>query len=298
MPGIVDLAATVRVVHSNCDVPLREVMLPLEWKEEVPMPSPFPGMNPYLEQAAVWQDFHNTFLIAMREVLVRQLLPKYFIRVEEHVYVHEYDSDDRRPLGRPDVSIHESHRTGGATAIADAPASAYPIAVLIPPGADELHSSYLEIRDRENRHVVTTIELVNYEWRNPLNKFAETDREVYWNKVRKVLSSRTHFVEIDLLRGGPRMPWLDLPKCSYYALVSRAETRPRAEVWPVGVRDRLPTVSVPVNSGDAEPTIDLQAILNHVYDSAGYGYSIYDGEPDPQLEPTDAAWAEQILHLS
>ncbi|MFO0802496.1 MAG: DUF4058 family protein [Gemmataceae bacterium] len=254
------------------------------------MPSPFPGMNPYLEQAGVWQDFHNTFLIAMREVLVRQLQPKYFVRVEEHVYVHEYDSEDRRPLGRPDVSIHQSHRTGGTTAVADAPNSTDPIAVLIPPGADELHSSYLEIRDRDNRHVVTTIELLS-----PSNKFSGSDREVYWNKVRRILSSRTHFVEIDLLRGGPRMPWVDLPECAYYALVSRAEQRPRAEVWPAGLRDRLPSVSIPVNSGDAEPKIDLQAILHHVYDSAGYSYSIYDGEPDPQLEPNDAAWAEQIL---
>src|SRR4029079_5265220 len=111
------------------------------------MPSPFPGMNPYLEQAGVWQDFHNTFLIALRESLVRQLLPKYFVRVEEHVYVHEYDSEDRRPLVRPDVSIHSAPRASGAgTAIQEAPSLAVPMAVLIPPGADELHSAYLEIR--------------------------------------------------------------------------------------------------------------------------------------------------------
>ena len=26
------------------------------------MPSPFPGMNPFLEQDDVWHDFHATFL--------------------------------------------------------------------------------------------------------------------------------------------------------------------------------------------------------------------------------------------
>jgi hypothetical protein len=48
---------------------------------------------------------------------------------------------------------------------------------------------------------VTTIELLS-----PSNKSNRADRDVYWNKVRRVLASRSHFVEIDLLRGGPRMP--------------------------------------------------------------------------------------------
>jgi hypothetical protein len=248
------------------------------------MPSPFPGMNPFLEQSGVWQDFHNTFLIAMREALVRQLQPKYFVRVEEHVYVHEYETDEGQPLGRPDVSIHESQRAGNATAVLERPSRTEPVAVMIPPSGDELHEVYLEIRDRENRQVVTAIELLR-----PSNKFAGPDREVYWSKVRRILASRAHFVEIDLLRGGPRMPWLDLPPCSYYALVSRAD------VWPVGIRDPLPSVPIPLNPGDAEPLIDLQALLHRVYDSAGYASSIYDGQPEPRLNPDDETWAAGLL---
>ena len=258
------------------------------------MPSPFPGMNPYLEQASVWQDFHNTFLIAIREALVPQLLPNYYVRVEEQVFVHEYDSEERRPLGRPDVSIHAVPRPSTAqVSIQERTFHSAPTTVLIPPGADELHSAYLEIRDREARQVVTTIELLS-----PSNKFTGPDREVYWNKVRKVLSSRSHFVEIDLLRGGPRMPWIDLPECAYYALVSRADQRPKADVWPVALRDRLPQFVVPVKSGEAEPTIDLQSILHRVYDASGYASSIYDGLPEPLLKSADAAWAEELLNAS
>jgi len=250
-------------------------------------------MNPYLEQADVWPDFHNTFLVAMREELVRQLQPRYFVRVEEHIYVQEYDSEDRRPLGRPDVSIlptRNPRNSGGGVAIDEPRTGIEPVAVMIPPGADEIRSAFLEIRDREDRHVVTAIELLS-----PANKYAGADRDVYWNKVRRILGSRTHFVEIDLLRGGPRMPWLDLPACSYYALVSRADERPRAEVWAVGLRDQLPQVAIPVKSGDREAQIDLQLLLRRVYDSAGYHDSIYDGHPEPRLAVDDEKWAEQVL---
>jgi hypothetical protein len=102
------------------------------------MPSPFPGMNPYLEQAAVWQDFHNTFLIAIREALAPKMMPNYFVRVEEHVYIHEYDSDDRRPFGRPDVSVHDTRRPNSSGSYGGSSGEGFsaPAAVLIPPGAD------------------------------------------------------------------------------------------------------------------------------------------------------------------
>lgn len=252
------------------------------------MPSPFPGMNPFLEQAGVWQDFHNTFLIALREELVRQLQPRYFVRVEEHVYIHEYDSGERPPLGRPDVTIHGTQSPGPAAGESATSITA-PVPVLIPPGTDELRSAYLEIRDRDDRQVVTAIEMLS-----PSNKLHGADREVYWSKVRKVLSSRSHFVEIDLLRGGPRLPWIDLPNCSYYALVSRVERRPRADVWPIGLRERLPIVPIPLRPGDTEASIDLQSVLHRVYDAAGYADSIYDGEPEPPLDPPDREWAASL----
>jgi hypothetical protein len=104
------------------------------------MPSPFPGMNPYLEQSTVWQDFHNTFLIALPETLAPRLTPNYFVRVEEHVSIHEYESDDRRPFGRPDVSIHGApNPTPSQSGQGQEPPTgdvAAPTAVLIPPGAD------------------------------------------------------------------------------------------------------------------------------------------------------------------
>ena len=254
------------------------------------MPSPFPGMDPYLEHPDVWMDFHNTFLGAVREVLARQVSPGYFVRIEQHVFIHEYGSDDRRPLGRPDVTVHAGPPAAGG---GGATTPTAPAAVLIPPGADEVRSNYLEIRDRENRQVVAVVELLS-----PANKDTGPDRDVYWTKVRRVLASPTQFVEIDLLRGGPRMPWVGLPACDYYAVVSRYESRPRADIWPVGLRDRLPVIPVPLPAGAPQPTVDLQAVLDRVYDAAGYGMSIYENRPEPRLRPDDAAWAREVLTVA
>src|SRR5208337_5364314 len=53
------------------------------------MPSPFPGMNPYFEQAAHWLDFHSEFLSALRRLLAPQVAPKYIVQLEEHIYIHD-----------------------------------------------------------------------------------------------------------------------------------------------------------------------------------------------------------------
>ncbi|MGO9462653.1 MAG: DUF4058 family protein [Isosphaeraceae bacterium] len=63
------------------------------------MPSPFPGMNPYIEQDAYWQDFHLEFLPAIRERLVVQVRPKYIVLLDEHIYVHELPREPRRLSG-------------------------------------------------------------------------------------------------------------------------------------------------------------------------------------------------------
>src|SRR5262245_20610620 len=80
------------------------------------MPSPFPGMNPYIERPDVWNDFHDSFIPAARELLTPQLLPRYYVRIEEHLFIHEPTANERFPLGRPDLSVHPSPdaTSGGA----------------------------------------------------------------------------------------------------------------------------------------------------------------------------------------
>ena len=255
------------------------------------MPSPFPGMNPYIERPDVWNDFHDTFIPVLREVLAPQVRPNYYVRIEENLYIHEPTDGERFTLGRPDLSIHSRPRP---TATAGGIAVAAPAYVGMPVVVEEERLPYLEIRDRAKHEVVTVIELLS-----PANK-ATSGRDQYLAKVQRILASRTNFVEIDLLRDHPKMPWDRLPECDYYALVSRHADRqgdkPQAAIWPLGIRDPLPTVPIPLRAGEAEPTVDLQAILHRIYDAAGYSMFLYEFEPEPPLPAADAVWAAQLLH--
>ena len=85
------------------------------------------------------------------------------------------------------------------------------------------------------------------------------------------------------------MPFVDLPPCDYYAMVSRVEHRPKAQLWPVRLRDQLPVIPIPLREPDPDLRLDLQEVLHRVYDAAGYVKYIYDSEPVPHLAPEDAA---------
>ena len=130
---------------------------------------------------------------------------------------------------------------------------------------------------------------------SPSNKAPGPDREQYLAKRGQTLASPAHFVEIDLLRGERPMPMIDAPPCAYCILVSRAEERPTAGVWPLGLREPLPQIPIPLRAGEADISLDLQKLLHRVYDAAGYEKYIYEESPDPPLAQPDAAWAEQLL---
>ena len=91
------------------------------------------------------------------------------------------------------------------------------------------------------------------------------------------------------------MPMDDLPECDYCILVSRVETRPEAGLWPIGLREQLPEVPIPLRPPHADAQLQLQQILQRIYDAAGYEDYLYRNQPHPQLNPADAAWAKQIL---
>jgi Protein of unknown function (DUF4058) len=164
-----------------------------------------------------------------------------------------------------------------------------PVHLRLPAVEVERHAS-LEIRDRRNRRVVTAVELLS-----PANKSPGPDRDDYLAKRRQVLASQTHLVEIDLRRGGVRPDLPTLPPCDYYLLVSRYEERPDVGMWPISLRERLPPFPIPLTSPDPDVEVDLQALLDRVYDAADYGRYIYAETPEPPLPPSDAIWAAQFV---
>ena len=79
------------------------------------MPSPFPGMNPFLEQDDAWHDFHEKIIPAIAERLVVQVRPDYIVKIDEHVYVHELPPEPRRYLGRGDVLVSQPEEEGSVS---------------------------------------------------------------------------------------------------------------------------------------------------------------------------------------
>jgi len=255
------------------------------------VPSPFPGMNPYLEQEAAFHDFHQTFIPIAREFLTAQVSPKgYFVKLDEYVFIHEHAADERRMLGRPDLALGP---TAGARTQVTAPgaSAAAPAYAFLPSHAiDQEHHSYLTIRDRTGSDVVTVIELLS-----PSNKNFGGDRNDYLQKRRDFFAAGVHVVEIDLLRGGPRLPLIDVPSCDYLVSISRAEERPRVGLWPIGLRERLPPIPIPLRPRDPDAVLDLQQVLDRAYDGAGYATYIYDGTPQPPLREDDIVWSRQFV---
>ena len=142
------------------------------------MPSPFPGINPYMEQEDVWHDFHERFIPLAATLLGVQLRPRYIVTIDEHIYVHELAEDSRRWVGRADVSL--GHRLPearpepvavSATGLLEAPTQ------VRLPAADRERLSYVEIRDRRDRELVAVLELLS-----PSNKSPGPDREQYLAK--------------------------------------------------------------------------------------------------------------------
>jgi hypothetical protein len=194
-------------------------------------------------------------------------------------------------VGRSDVSVGRGSREaapetepGTTTGVLEAPAR------VRLPAVDLERQSFVEIRDRKNRELITVVELLS-----PANKYAGPDREQYLAKRMELLNGPVHLVEIDLLRGGPPLPADDRPDCAYSVLVSRCESRLEAGFWPIALRQRLPEIPVPVRSPDSAARLDLQAILDRIYDDAGYADYIYDGTPSPRLDPEDMEWARRIV---
>jgi hypothetical protein len=250
------------------------------------MPSPFPGMNPYLELEDAWRDFHERFLPQAAETISPQVSPAYLVKLEQNLYIHERAADKRHLLGYGDVTLSRSRQTdppGTSAAVLPAPGR------ILLPRVDVESESYIEIRDAKTRRLVTVIELLS-----PTNKRPGEDRQGYLAKRAGLLRSGAHFVELDLLRGWPRMPFDEPPTGDYCVLVSRVEDRPRAEFWPIGLRERLPEIPIPLQEPHPDARLDLQAVLHRVYDAAYYRDYIYDGTPWPPLSKEDAAWAQRL----
>jgi hypothetical protein len=164
------------------------------------MPSPFPGMDPYLESPEIFPDFHDSMITYLREHLQASLPAPYFAAIGRRVWI-EFS---QRTI-EPDVHIlrggrrSSTERRGVAEALAVVnPPTAHPFAVRV--AQDEFHEPFIEIylRDRQDKRLVTSLELLSLSNKTP----GAQGRDLYTRKQRELLATQVHLVEIDLLRGG------------------------------------------------------------------------------------------------
>ena len=128
-------------------------------------------------------------------------------------------------------------------------------------------------------------------------------RESYLEKQRQVLASPIHLLEIDLLRQGEPTVVASPPDLvarwgmfDYLVCLSRANQRALCQVWGFSLRQRLPRVRVPLAADEEDVVLDLQAVLERVYDEGAYADDLdYTLEPAVPLRQPDAEWADALL---
>ena len=252
------------------------------------MRSPFPGMDPYIEAAGLWEDFHHNLITEIQGAISAILPERYLVRAGERSYVTlSAHGGQEEFLTQPDVGGTRLSGAGESTATVglallkpvDEPAAPISMRSLV---ETEYREGFLEIRELQpERKLVTCIEVLS-----PSNKRAGTAGWLQYTRKRQAyLEGAAHFVEIDLLRGGRRMPMADWPDSPYYLLVSRKQEAPRCMVWPTHSSRPLPPIPIPL----VLPTRTSPWRCSR--SSTRFMRSRYDRDVD-YARPVDPSWSQ------
>ncbi len=260
------------------------------------MPSPFPGFDPYLEATGKWEDFHNKLMGDIERDLSQSLPARYAVRMGERSYVEFVEPQSTRRgewVFKPDVGIKSGETaqiaTAAETSVLEKVAVDMECLVEI-----EFRELFIEIYELgAEQRLVTGIEILS-----PSNKRHGTVGWYQYERKRSMfILGHANLVEIDLLRGGQRMPmagpWADSP---YYVMVLRKERAPIGKVLAADYREPLPTIPIPLAPPDPDATLPLQRMIEIIYDRSRYAREIDYALPlRPPLPDADAAWiAERV----
>lgn len=256
------------------------------------MNSPFPGMDPYLEQH--WRDVHHALLTYARDAVQANLPDDLLARMEERVYV-ESDEAFRRAI-YPDVRVVE-HGVRGSVAQAATGLTDVAEAIVLQLEEEPATEGFIEIVEVGAGHrVVTVIEVLSLS-----NKLRGEGQDLYRRKQQELKRGKVGLVEIDLLRAGERVlsvPAWKIPRAfqsAYQVCVRRGWRTHEVELYRVPLRQRLPTVRVPLRETDDDVPLDLQALIEMCYRNGRYHTLDYAIPPDPPLDASDDAWANELL---
>lgn len=225
------------------------------------MPSPFPGMDPYLEEPARWLLFHHQFVAGLYQLLLPALVDRYRARVTSRSYTVEL------PLF---TSVLR----------------------------DEHSEEYIELRDRSDGKLVTLIDVVSIANRTTIagrETYLETRHNAELHKVALVEIDLVTQGEPML-----DFPRESLPEYDYAVTVTRPSSPGRYEIYTATIQKRLPKFRLPLASDDRDTAFELQDVFRRAYDLAGFNQSVdYTAEIPKEVKLSDAnkqwidAWLRQ-----
>jgi hypothetical protein len=260
------------------------------------MPSPFPGMDPFLERSEIWPDFHDSMIAYIREALQPLLRPQYVALTQDRLFVVE----NNRPIG-PDVSIFETQppfANSGVTATKVIETVEADLATsILEFQHEEIRQPYIQIIEpASGNRVITAIEVLS-----PDNKTPGAGLKSYRQKQNELWASGSNLVEIDLwsagvrtVLGNPDLAVDDLNR-RYLVTVNRAEPT-RCEFYAIDLSQRLPRVAIPLKPNDKDVTMDLPAIFQRCYDSGPYPQLLFYEKPAlVGLNEEEAKFVQQVL---
>jgi Protein of unknown function (DUF4058) len=271
------------------------------------MPSPFPGMDPYLESPDWFPCLHDGLIFCIQELLQQRLPEAYFAQTTQMVWVDasgRYIEPDAEVLLSRRKSISRERETGGV-ALAEFEL-ANPIEVLIEPVEDDLfEESFIEIRRRQKseNQLVTVIEILSLSNKTRGN----AGRRKYLDKQEEILKSQVHLVEIDLLRGGEHTT--AVPRVladnkagpfDYHICVRRGDRANVFFVYPILLEERLPAIAIPLLPGDPAVPLSLQSVFDKAYDAGPYrkGVDYNEDAIIPPLPAKKSKWVKARLTAS
>ncbi len=214
-------------------------------------------MDPYLEDSRYWPTFHQQFISALGDALQPALSDKYRLRTGTRTY-------------------HTDQ-------------------VLFTSIIKEEHKEpFLEIRLKSSSDkLVTLVELVS-----PTNRTQAEGRKRYELRRKDARAEGAHLVELELVLQGQTVLDADLTNVAdrqYICCVTRAGRPVKHEIYGTVISKRLPRVRLPLIADERDLVLDVQALVNRVYDRCFEGNVDYSKDPGVPLSVEDHKWLEQVL---
>jgi hypothetical protein len=257
------------------------------------MKSPFPGMDPYLE--ARWGDVHTALCIGIRSAL-QPVLPRGLrARAQQDVLIEDDSEPAREQKFEIDIAVVQTGEAARRATRGASISAVDPIVVRHIPAIER--SQWVEIIDTTaGNRVVTAIEILS-----PGNKRPGKLNKRYRRKIDQYIEAGVNIVEIDLLRSSRARLTVrreELPadrREAYLTCICRSSDPLQWVVYPMPLRQPLPTIPVPCRETDDDVALSLQPLIDQSYREGGHDDIDYRRPPEPPLDADDAARAADLI---